>query len=110
MTDEPQTGEGQKASGPGSSAPETKGHQAPETRGHEPPASGQVELGHPAAEGVVIVQSVGEMHSPATEAPAPTAAPPKPTDAAQSVRPPQAREDSATQTQPAPSSGEAPGE
>jgi len=69
------------------------GHQAPETRGHQPPAD--LELGHPPAEGVVIVQSVGEMHSPAQEAPRPTAAPPKPADAAQSVTPPQAHRQAA---------------
>jgi hypothetical protein len=75
------------------------GHPAPGTRGHQPPAD-HIELGHPPAEGVVIVQSVGEMHSPAVEAPLPTAAPPKPADAAQSVTPPQAHESAA------PSSGD----
>lgn len=67
------------------------GHQAPETRGHQPPAN-HIELGHQPAEGVVIVQSAGEMHSPAQDAPLPTAAPPKPADSAQSVTPPPARE------------------
>jgi hypothetical protein len=53
---------------------------------------GHIELGHQPAEGVVIVQSAGEMHSPAQDAPLPTAAPPKPADSAQSVTPPPARE------------------
>jgi len=75
----------------GESGDVAAGHQAPETRGHQPPAE-HIELGHPPAEGMVIVQQVGEMHSPAVEAPPPTAAPPKPADAAQSVTPPQARE------------------
>lgn len=82
------------------SAPDTKGHEparlqegheAPETRGHQPP-EGNIDLGHPPAESVVIVQTVGEMHSPPVETPPPTVAPPKPPDAAQSVTPPQARE------------------
>ena len=121
MSDEPQQGQEQQGS---SSSPETKGHespavaargeggdvaaghQAPETRGHQPPSGGQIELGYPSPEGVVIVQSVGEMHSPATEAPPPTAAPPKPADAAQSVRPPQARQEETPPSAPPLAGGE----
>jgi hypothetical protein len=65
------------------------GHQSPTLeRGHQPPEGSQIELGHPPAEGMLIVQSVGETHSPPTEAPAPTVAPPKPVDSAESVTPP----------------------
>jgi hypothetical protein len=71
-----------------------EGHLAPETRGHQSP-EGYLELGHPPAEGLVIVQQVGEMHQPAQEAAPPTAPPPKPADAAQSVTPPpQAQQES----------------
>jgi hypothetical protein len=77
-----------------------EGHEAPEQRGHQAP-EGHIELGHPPAEGVVIVQQVGETHSPAVEAPEPTQAPPKPSDASQSVTPPPAREPS-----PPPSGGD----
>ena len=70
-----------------------EGHQAPEERGHQPP-EGHIELGHPPPENVVVVQQqVGEMHSPAVEAPEPTEAPSKPPDAAQSVTPPQAHQE-----------------
>lgn len=70
------------------------GQEASETRGHQPPQD-NIELGHPPAEGVVIVQHVGEMHQPAQDAPPPTAAPPKPADAAQSVTPPQTQQERA---------------
>lgn len=90
MSDESQQGQGQgEGQSPGVPDPVTKGHEPPSptlTRGHE---GANIELGHPPAEGLVVVQSAGEMHLPATEGPAPTAPPPKPTDAAQSVTPPQ---------------------
>ncbi len=76
-----------------------EGHQAPEERGHQPPDSGDIGLGHPPAEGAAMVQPVGEMHSPAVEAPEPTEPPPKPTDAAQSVTPPQTHQESSSSGQ-----------
>jgi hypothetical protein len=87
MSDEPRSNEG------------TKGHEAPETRGHEPPSepvqaghgSPSLELGHPSPSDGLLMQTIGEMHSPAEAAPRPTAPPPKPSDAAQSVAPPQAQ-------------------
>jgi hypothetical protein len=85
----------------------TAGHEPPKNlqRGHQPPAS-DLELGHPPAEGVVVMQ-VGEMHSPPVEAPPPTAPPPKPDDAAQSVRPPSARQDTPSPAAETGSSGDA---
>jgi hypothetical protein len=68
------------------------GHEASEYRSHEPPRN-SVELSHESPE--VVMFEVGEMHSPAAEAPRPTAPPPNPSDAAQSVRTPQARQESA---------------
>ena len=78
----------------GHAAPERlqEGHAAPEYRGHQPPESGNLELGHTAPEQIVVVQQVGEMHSPAVAAPEPTQPPPKPSDSAQSVTPPPAPE------------------
>jgi hypothetical protein len=81
----------------GESADVAAGHAPAETRGHEAP-EGRLELGHPPPEQGIVVQQIGEMHSPADEAPPPTAAPPKPADSAQSVTPPQAREETPSQT------------
>lgn len=69
-----------------------EGHEVPETRGHQPAEGGRIELGHDPPADLVIVQQVGEMHSPAEEALAPTMAPPEPADAAQTVTPPEAHQ------------------
>jgi hypothetical protein len=70
---------------------QVRGHEGTVIRGHEPPAD--IELGHSPPEGGYLLQPVGEMHSPPQDVPQPTAPPPKPADAAQSVRPPSARHD-----------------
>jgi hypothetical protein len=99
MSDEPKNTEG-GTKGHEPPAPDVRrGHEAAETRGHQPPensaqaghaAPTDLELGHPPAGQGPTMQMIGEMHSPAEEAPRPTSAPPKPADAAQSITPPSA--------------------
>jgi hypothetical protein len=121
VADEPKQGDGKQGPPPDTKgqevpvvAPRGKrgdvaaGHQAPATsrqtqdvtewRGHQPPATGgTIDLGHEPPAKVVIVQSAGEGQAP------PTTPPAKPADAAQSVTPPPASQESAP---PAPSSGD----